>query len=228
MKQTVLLLVFAIVLTGCSKDDSGSSEPVLVNNPEANTDFDSSNFGIYKGVVADPGGVVIVDMKNDGDIMALARINGHEYDFTTTQTATQGVSISAMTFASGGMSFDFHVNSDGSNAYIDNVVFPNHSSTTIDIAKEYSDAQVTCFDGAYAGNGAGEIEFILQNGTVHGLTKASGTPDVFYLDGMLDGSTLTGVFDNGEFTGTHNNNKITGTIDDTENGGGSYTATRHL
>jgi hypothetical protein len=229
MKHTVFFLALtALIFTGCSKDDGASSGPALVNDAEANSNFNSSNFGIYKGVIADPGGVIIIDMKNDGEIMAVARIDGHEYDFTTTQDATDGEAISAMTFTSGEMTFDFYVNADGSNAYIADAVFPGHNSTTIDLVKEYSDAQVTCFDGAYAGSGSGEIEFILQNSVVHGLTKASGTPDVFPLDGVLDGNAVTGIFDNGEFTGTRNGNKITGTIDDNENGGGSYTATRHL
>lgn len=220
------------LLASCSSDDPGNGGNAngfeITNDPMANEAFDSSNFGIYKGVFVGSSGSILINMANDGEVSARLIMDGDIYDFTTVEAVAQNQPIVALTFTSDDLSFDFYADADGNGAYVADVIFPGHDSGTIQIAKEFSDQLVECWEGTYSGEGSGTFNLLISNGIVRGLTKSEDTPDVSYLDGTIEADAVSGFYDFGDFTGTRTGNTMNGSLTNNESGGGNWTATRKL
>ena len=118
MKKLFSLLFIVTFLISCSKDSSSDSTPSLSNTPIAKLEYDSSNFGIYKGIFTGSSGIITINIKNDGSLNATMVLDGTTYTFTTTETVAENQAISSLTFTSGAMSFDFNTDANGDNPNI--------------------------------------------------------------------------------------------------------------
>ena len=90
MKKLFSLLFIVTFLISCSKDSSSdSSTPILSDTPLAKAEYDSSNFGIYKGIFTGSSGIITINIKNDGSLNATMVLDGTTYTFTTTETVAE-------------------------------------------------------------------------------------------------------------------------------------------
>jgi hypothetical protein len=195
MKKIILsgvLLLLTIYFTSCSKK-SETDTPIdtLTQTPTAKAQFDNSNFGIYKGVFVGSSGYIIVDISNSGTTLATLIVNGVVYNFTTSQTVTQG-QTTTLSFVSGTSSFTFTVSANGANPTITNLNINGHPNAAILVVKETSTAIVKCFEGNYIGGDAGIFNAVIYNNLIKGLAKSNS--NVIYI-----------------VSGTVNNNQINAT-----------------
>ncbi len=210
MKKIIALSLIGLFFMSCSKDDSNSSTP-LTSTPDAKAEFDTSNYGIYKGVFVGSSGIVTININNAGTISATLVIDGTSYTYTTTEAVTAGSTISNLTFTNGSSSFDFNVSGNGGFPEITNVNIVGHPNATIELIKEYSDAIAKCYEGTYTRDASGVFNLIISDGYVHGLARDTGDTEAIGLQGGLSGTTITGSFEGGTFTGTVNGNSVSGT-----------------
>mgnify|MGYP000851618656 CR=1 FL=1 len=134
MKKIIFLFFIGIVLKSCSNDDDNSGSS-LSNTPQAKAQFDNNNYGIYKGVFVGSSGIVLININNEGSLTATIVIDGVPFVFTTTETVTEGTTITGLTFTSGTSSFDFNVGSNGSVPFVSNHNITGHPNASIDIIK---------------------------------------------------------------------------------------------
>ena len=237
MKKLILLLLVSTFLISCSSDSSTeTSGPTLSNTPLAKAEFDNSNLGIYKGVFTGSSGIITVNIKNnDGNINAILVLDNVSYTFTSTESISDTGNISDLTFISGALSFDLSISNNGDSITVSAMNFPNHPTATLSIVKEYSDMQVKCYQGTFAGTSSGVLNVITIDNNVYGLAYPSEAEDASYLNGMINGTTLGGTYGSdpiqGNFTGSLSGNTITGaweSIDAQNPGSGNWTAQRTL
>ncbi len=84
MKKIFTLLLIGIFCIGCSSDSDSDSGSSLATTPSAKVEFDSSNFGIYKGVIIGSTGVITINIKNDGNLKATLVLDGVTSTYTST------------------------------------------------------------------------------------------------------------------------------------------------
>ncbi len=231
MKKFLTIAALAFLTFSCSDDDE-SNGPNLSDNPEAIAAHDDSAMGIYKGVFVGSSGTVHLNLNNDEDnvLEATMVIDGTEYNFTTTETITDGQMVEDLTFTNGNMSFDFYAGADGSGAELYNINFPSHPNATVIILKEYSDDQVEVFTGTYSGDDSGVFNLIFQGGFIYGLSRSNDpNADANFLEATMNAqSDITGSFDGGAFTGERNGNGISGDWMNLASESGTWTGSRKL
>lgn len=233
MKNFILLLVFTITLSSCSKDDNNSSpapEDSLSTSPEAKVEYDANNYGVYKGIFVGSSGTVYVNINNSGSVSARMVIDGIATAFTTSESVTMGQEISGLTFSNGSSSFDFNVLADGENPSIDNINMSGHPNAAVQMFKEYSFAQIKCYLGTFIGSQSGVFNIATTaDGYALGLAAPTGDPNAIYLDGTIEnGTSLTGTFEGGTFTGTINNNEMSGSWQNSVPESGTWSGKRKL
>lgn len=226
MKKILTLALLTILFISCSSDDdSGTPLPTA---PEAQAQYDNSNYGLYKGVFVGSSGVVVININNNGEVNAKLVIDGTSHDFTTTETVNENSAINGLTFTMGGMSFDFNVGSDGSFPYVNNINMSGHPNAAIEVVKEQSDMLVECFKGTYNGDDSGVFNIIIAGDQITGIGSSNDDGEPFYLDGVKSGNSITGYFDGGGFTGTDNGNSVSGTWENMFEESGNFTGQRKL
>ncbi len=218
--------VLMLVLSSCSSDDSKSNP--LSNNPEANADYNASNYGIYKGVMVGSSGVVFVNINNNGHISAKMIVDGSTHNFTTEQTVALGEETD-LTFTNGDEFFTFHVGAGGEDPAITDISMEGHPFAFAEIVKEFSDSQVKCFQGNYTGDVTGVFNLILIENNFYGLAKPDTSEDAFWIEATSDGSgNIEGTFMDGTFTGTIDGNSLSGNWSNTSAESGSWSGERTL
>lgn len=234
MKKIILLLVLGMAFANCSDDDSNDSttppdNDTLSTAPEAKAEYDASNYGVYKGIFVGSSGTVYVNINNNNTVSAKMVIDGTVYNFTTSETVSNGQDISGLTFSNGNSSFDFNVLADGENPLIDNLNISSHSNATVQLFKEYSFAHIKCYLGTFSGDSVGVFNIATtSDGYALGLALPSDDTFAIYLDGSITGTSIMGTFEGGTFSGTINNNTISGTWQNSVPENGSWTGTRKL
>jgi hypothetical protein len=227
--KRLLLGAFAAVLFGsCSSDDdvSGTS---LASQPDAKEIYDDNNFGVYKGVFVGSSGVVTININNNDGITATLVIDGHPQNFTTTENVEENTSINGLTFTNGSDSFDFYVSGSGNFPTIADIVISGHPNANIEVLKEFSYAQVKCFQGTFSGDDTGVFNLILSEGILDGLAKSDDNNESFYLDGYInDDDTISGTFNGGVFEGEINGNSMSGQWQNFAAESGNWSGTRKL
>lgn len=232
MKKLILLLIFGFLALSCSDDDSSGAP--LSNTPTAKAEYDNSNYGIYKGIFVGSSGSVLININNDGTVSATIVVDGKTYNFTTTESATENEDISGLTFTSGSLSFDFSVNSDGSDPLVYNIEFNNHPNAEISVIKEDSEHIVKCYQGTFNGDSSGTFNFAISENELYGLAAQNieGYSIVTELEGTVTDNSIMGYVEEvGTFEGTINGDNVSGTwesndLEDPENG--NWTGKRKL
>jgi hypothetical protein len=215
MKNLIIkaLLFTAIIFCSCSEND-----PLITINdsaeelPIALTQFDNSNFGIYKGVFVGSSGTILVNLNNNGVISVSLTIDGVNYPFTSSETITENQQTE-ITFAYENNSFSFTVNADGSNPLITNVSIEGHPDASIIVVKENSSYVAQLYEGSYEGidqnNDQGTFNAIVFNGAVYILSKSSVYGSSSYASGLVDGNLVSGASSLGTiFSGNIENDEV--------------------
>lgn len=223
---SLLLIVF---LGACSKTDEQPSAPSLSENPEASVIYDTSNYGIYKGVLVGPSGIARVNINNDGKINAVLTLNGTRYLFTTTESVLLHQAINGLTFTSGNMHFDFNCNAQGDQIEVTDLVIPGYSKVSMILMKEYSDTQVKCYQGTFAGQtDQGVFNLMASGDLIYGLSHSSTDDIIRYIQGTRKGTSITGTLENYIFSGGIFGNSANGAWQDHNHQTGNWTAQRTL
>ncbi len=231
MKKLLLLLTAGLIFTACSSDSNTPAGPTLADTPSAKIQFNDTNFGIYKGIIVGPSGVITLNIKNDGFLNATVVMDGESYLFTSEGTVTEGQEITDLVFTNGDMSFAVNISPTGTSITETALNFPGFPGADMLMTKEYSDAQVTCYQGTYAGDAMGDFNFLAIGTNVYGLSLGSDGLNNFYIAGSRSGNSLTGTYDMGIFSGTYNGNNVSGTWEDNTSGSsdsGTWTSQRKL
>tara|TARA_B110000003_G_scaffold200168_2_gene198764 strand:+ start:1844 stop:2563 length:720 start_codon:yes stop_codon:yes gene_type:complete len=220
MKNSFFKLGITIFLISFIFSCSDSNGPSINNNglaesPEALTQFDNSNFGIYKGVFVGSSGIIVINVNNDNlTISATLVIDGITFLFTTTDIIQENQDIS-INFINGNNSFTFSVFADGTNPFISNLSILGHPNANITLVKEISSSLIELFEGSYVGvndsQEAGTFNAIVGGNEMVVLAYST-SYEVFYTaEGTIDDSTIDGVTSTGtNFTGTIDSNEMSG------------------
>jgi hypothetical protein len=225
-----ILIFLSLFIFSCSSDDSINSS-ALAESPEAITQFDNSNFGIYKGVFIGSSGIVVINVNNDSNVSATMIIDGTTYIFTTNEVI-QVNQQTVINFTSGNDSFTFSVSSNGTNPEISNLTIEGHPNANIILVKETSAILTELFEGSYAGIGnstdVGTFNAIVTGNEMAVLAYSKTNSVFFTLDGIINNNFISGVTSTGtDVNGTLNGDNIIGTWSDSQsNENGNWSGTR--
>ena len=200
----------------------------LSDTPQAKAIYDSSNFGIYKGVFVGSTGTVLVNINNEGELTAKRTIKGSSSFYTSAESVTEDLPIEGLTFSNGSSSFDFSVSAVGGNASVSSINIIGHPNASIEIIKELSDDLVKCYVGGFGGDDSGTFNLIIQGNAIYGLAKSNGDDSSFSLGGVKSGASISGSFEGGGFSGSENGNNISGTWENSLLESGTWSGTRKL
>ncbi len=233
----VLLGAFALgTIAACSDDNknnengNGNGNGNIGTSTETTAEFDESNFGLYKGVIAGSSGTVRIEIHNGNDISeATITMDDETDELTCTETFTKGEAIVEAEFTGEFSSFTFSVGADGSNPTIENITIDGHDNVIATISKETSEDVAVCYEGTSIGGNehSGVFNLVRNNDTYSGASKAvdgfactfSGTINN---DGSFSGNTSTifngldvdltysGAFDGDNVSGTWSNSWVNG------------------
>ena len=207
------LLSITIIFASCSEND-----PLITINdsaeelPIALSQYDNSNYGIYKGVFVGSSGTILVNLNNNVVISVSLTIDGVNYPFTSTESITENEQTET-TFTYQNNSFSFTVNADGSNPLITNVSIEGHPNASIIVVKENSSYVAQLYEGSYEGidqnNDQGTFNAIVFNGAVYILSKSSVYGSSSYASGSVDGNLVSGASSLGTiFSGNIENDEV--------------------
>ncbi|MBY0480098.1 MAG: hypothetical protein K2Q21_01985 [Chitinophagaceae bacterium] len=214
IKFLSFLLFAAVTLFSCAKKDVVPST-TLMDTPTAIAQYDASNYGIYKGVFVGSSGIIVIDISNQGKILATLIIEGKTYAYTTTQTILPN-QVTSLTFVNGNDHFNFSVASNGTNPTITNLVISGHVDPAIMVVKETSLAIVKCYEGTFSGGDNGIFNAVIFNNKLKALVKSTTANSNFIAEGTVvnnvtisagsvsSGSTFSGMLSGNTFTGTWN------------------------
>ncbi len=187
-------------------DVSIKAEFVVYANPGASTEttaeFDNSNFGLYKGIIAGSSGTIKIEINNgNGEAKATIAIDGGTEELTGPTSLANGQAITNAAFTGATSSFTFSVDADGKNPVINNIVIEGHDNVAVSVIKETSANVAYCYEGtAIGGNDHTGVLNIVRNGnTYSGVQKTTG-PEDNYNNGLT--YPLKGSIDSdGSFSG---------------------------
>lgn len=188
-----ILLPAVLLIGSCSKKGNNDKEVVV---PVPNSQYDLSNFGLYRGVFVGSKGTVTVNIMNDNNVNATFRVDGSEYKFGTTQVIQQN-QATTINFAGGGNSFTFSAAADGSNPVISNLVFTGHPNAKAVILKSLSNSWADIFECTYKENapntGTGVIMVAVVKLVAKGLVSDNSFQNVYLITGTQGNSHVVGT-----------------------------------
>lgn len=173
MKKILLLFLPAVMLVSCSKDNASLESENALNSIEASQAMESQRqellesdnyIGIYKGVFTTNNSasratveVIIPKLTSVSELVVnrptaiLTLVDGSTRMATASvqPTLAAEVGIEQLRFSSDALSFQLSVNSDGTNATVENVIY-NQLDASIWITKSRITAPVTPITGTYA------------------------------------------------------------------------------
>jgi len=231
MKKIFTLLLIGIFCIGCSSDSDSGSGTSLATTPSAKVEYDSSNFGIYKGVIIGSTGVITINIKNDGNLKATLVIDGVTSTYTSTGEVTLNQPITNLRFTNGSNTFDINVSANGNDIVVTDSNIENHLGATFNIVKEYSTDLVKCYQGTYTGtDDNGVFNIIIIDQDLYGLSRSNTFPesDTLFLNGDFIQNTISGTFEGGTFSGSTSGNNISGTWQNLSQETGTWTGQRTL
>jgi hypothetical protein len=175
-KNPCLLFVLTLVLFACNKSGTDNNNPDtgLTTSPETKSQFDNTNFGVYKGVIVGSSGYITFRINNgDNDVKGYLFMDDQKDTLTTTASIILGEPISNTLFTGKISSMKVSVNADGSNAMLSDIQINGHNNVTGFIIHEKSTNQVLCYEGTFNGTATGIINATkLANGdTTYLLSK---------------------------------------------------------
>lgn len=248
-KKLSAILLFSIIgifLTGCKKDKK-IKEPTFTcvnckSKPDAKAEYNTSNKGIYKGVVVGSTGTIVIDIMNSGTVMKAVMV----LDGVTVNFSSAGIWISGQplvadftgTVNSTTYSFRFSVDATGGNASTSSLTIPGHPVISFQLIKETSENLIRCYEDSTEGKKnsgavqAGSLNVVIstKTGAWTALTKdkLNTQGGINFVAGRIIGNVL--ICDCGsdtQVTGTMTDDEIKGTYRGSDNSG-TWSARRTL
>jgi hypothetical protein len=185
------------MFAACGGDNKNNDGPTVTVSTETTAEFDNSNFGLYKGVIAGSSGTVKIEIHNgDDDAKAVIEMGGESDELTTTATFTEGQAVTGAEFTGEHSSFTFGVGANGSNPQITNIVIEGHENVIASVSKEKSENVSVCYEGTSVGGmeHRGVFNIVRNNTSFSGVIKGE--------DGFVSG--LTGTVNGNSFSGSSN------------------------
>lgn len=186
---------FTITVTAKPTDPGASTETTA--------EFDNSNFGLYKGVIAGSSGTIKIEVGNgNNEFKAILVMDKNTDNLTCTTPLTKGQAIINAAFTGASSSFKFSVDADGKSPVINDIKIDGHSDVAVSVIKETSADVAHCYEGvATGGNDHTGVLNIVRNGnTYSGMQKTTGPTGNLNngLSYLLDGS----ISSDGTFSGS--------------------------
>ena len=235
MKKQILKTIFSLLtllsIFSCSNSDSnGDSNQNLSQVPLAKSQYDNSNFGIYKGVFVGSSGTIILDLSNStNSFTATLIIDGVTYNFITNQTIQQN-QTTTINFVEGSNSFTFTVSANGSNPTITNLIINGHPNAALLVVKETSTVLIKCFEGTFSGTYSGTFNAVIYGNIIKGISRETSDENIVTADGTVNNNQInaSGNASNGAvFVGNLSSNNFSGTWSRTsDNANGTFTGVR--
>jgi hypothetical protein len=197
-------------------------------NPRLKAAYNNSNYGYYKGVFVGSTGIIAVNIYGDNTLSAYFKVDGADYNFTTTQTVQEGDGTT-LNFVSGSNSFTFTVDGNGTRPTITNLVMNGHPNAATLLAKETSTVLVKCYEGTYTGDEDGIFNALIYNNQIKAFAKSLTFYDTYEVDGTVSNNQIDAsgtVNTNSVFKGTISGNNLSGTWEDIPYSKGNWSATR--
>ncbi len=214
LKTIFSLLILLLVLSCSNSDSNGDSNQTLSQVPSAKSQYDNSNFGIYKGVFIGSSGTIILDISNStNSFTATLIIDGVTHNFITNQTIQQN-QTTTINFVEGSNSFSFTVSANGSNPTITNLIINGHPNAALLVVKETSTILIKCFEGTFSGGFSGTFNAVIYGNILKGITRGTSDIDIVTADGTVENNQINamGNASNGAtFVGNLNGNTFSGT-----------------
>jgi hypothetical protein len=229
--KSILCLMTISLTISCTKNDSAEDvSQNLAQVPLAKAQYDTSNFGIYKGVFVGSTGTIILDISNTANsFTATLIIDGIAHNFITNQSIQQN-QTTTINFVEGSNSFTFTVSANGSNPTITNLIINGHPNAAILVVKETSTVLIKCFEGTYSGSYSGTFNAVIYGNIIKGIAKATSDVNVVTADGTVNNNQINAIGNtsNGDvFIGNLNGNNFSGTWNNSsENTNGTFSGVR--
>ncbi|PWA11596.1 hypothetical protein [Flavobacterium laiguense] len=239
--KSILKTILALVLIGtvtfsCSSDKDEPEQSQLTETPTAVKEFDSSNYGTYKGVFVGSTGTIVIN-QNNSTKTAVLTIDGKEYTYTATEASSIGQVTTGLTFKNGESSFDFNVGASGQEPNITNITIVGHPNASIEIQKEKSDKIVKCYVGISTDDdgktNSNTFNFCILGENLIGIAhNDSGT--ALIVTGTVANNTITGIVEyikgtvEANIKGTIDGEKAEGTWKNKDNDTGLFKTKRVL
>ena len=231
-KINVLSLILTFFLNSClSVEKPNIIIPNFVETPEASELFNTSNFGIYKGVFVGSSGIVLINLNNNNNtISASLKIDGVNYIFSTNESITENQQTE-INFTNNDNSFVFNVSSTGTNPEITNLSIQGHPNAETILVKETSERLTKVFEGTYNGidnDDAGVFNAIVSGSEMYVLAFSTMYSVFYTANGSVNNENITGVTSTGtNFTGIIENDKMNGSWNNSQsNENGNWNAER--
>ncbi|MBT5644711.1 MAG: hypothetical protein HOI78_00010 [Polaribacter sp.] len=230
-KINVLSLILTFFLNSClSVEEPNIIIPNFVETPEASELFNTSNFGIYKGVFVGSSGIVLINLNNNNTISASLKIDGVNYIFSTNESITENQQTE-INFTNNDNSFVFNVSSTGTDPEITNLSIQGHPNAETILVKETSERLTKVFEGTYNGidnDDAGVFNAIVSGSEMYVLAFSTMYSVFYTANGSVNNENITGVTSTGtNFTGIIENDKMNGSWNNSQsNENGNWNAER--
>jgi len=230
-KINVLSLILTFFLNSClSVEEPNIIIPNFVETPEASELFNTSNFGIYKGVFVGSSGIVLINLNNNNTISASLKIDGVNYIFSTNESITENQQTE-INFTNNDNSFVFNVSSTGTDPEITNLSIQGHPNAETILVKETSERLTKVFEGTYNGidnDDAGVFNSIVSGSEMYVLAFSTMYSVFYTANGSVNNENITGVTSTGtNFTGIIENDKMNGSWNNSQsNENGNWNAER--
>lgn len=230
-KINVLSLILTFFLNSClSVEEPNIIIPNFVETPEASELYNTSNFGIYKGVFVGSSGIVLINLNNNNTISASLKIDGVNYIFSTNESITENQQTE-INFTNNDNSFVFNVSSTGTNPEITNLSYQGHPNAETILVKETSERLTKVFEGNYNGidnDDAGVFNAIVSGSEMYVLAFSTMYSVFYTANGSVNNENITGVTSTGtNFTGIIENDKMNGSWNNSQsNENGKWNAER--
>jgi hypothetical protein len=227
MKRLLLpiTIVTLFFIASCSKNNDDNTQ---TEKPTAKAAYNNSNYGYYKGVFVGSTGIIAVNIYNDNTLSAYFKVDGADYNFTTTQTVQEGDGTT-LNFISGSNSFTFRVDGNGARPAITNLIMNGHPNAATLLAKETSTVLVKCYEGTYTGDEDGIFNALIYNNQIKAFAKSLTFYDTYEVDGTVSNNQIDAsgtVNTSSVFKGTISGNNLSGTWEDIPYSKGNWSATR--
>ncbi len=152
MKQVLSLLLLGLIMTSCSTEEVQTNQSADASLQLVTATNDFSNLGIYKGVFAAPetslSGTLIINAGQDQTTAVLSLTDKTEILFTANSSFTADLNPQSVTLESKSGTFNFKVNSDGTNPTVSNVTLFSTVGSIL-VAKETSTTAINAITGTY-------------------------------------------------------------------------------
>lgn len=194
MRKFVVIfsLVLMTYLIACSKNESSDVEkpaPVvptvttLPSKAETKSQYDNTNFGVYKGVIIGSTGIIVFYINNENNVVkCYLSIDNKKDTLNTTAKIVLGQPIVDVLFTGKFSSVVINADKNGKNATLSKIKIDGHNNVESYIEHEKSTSQIKCYEGTMTGDLTGTfncIRFGSIPDTVYSIIKFAGNDTTY-------------------------------------------------